>query len=348
MRTVLSTDEIRSSDKFGPWCDLLRATYCPVEGSRHGDMPFEARLEVFEVCTMPASRLTQSPAQYEICGPAARRSGFDDDFLSLGFRTRGVAHTLQNGRSSIQKPGDIVIRELRSITLSIGEDIDEYNVIVPRRRIENFLGNARIYTSLTLEAAEASTTLTNSFFAELIRIRDRLCPDTAARMGSIGIDLIVASMAERLAREVPKPLHGTLVVQRAKAYIESHLGDPTLDPDQLAAAMGVSLRRLQELFKEQGRHISGWIWERRLDTAAGHLADRRSGHVQIADLAYGCGFSSQPHFPRRFKDRFGVTPRDYRERAKSRGGNQRAAAVNGLLPYGGPASETGQGQVARP
>jgi AraC-like DNA-binding protein len=317
MRTVLSTDDIRSGDKFGQWCELIRENYCPVEGSRNGDMPFEARLEIFDVCTMPASRLTQSPAQYEICGTPARKNGFDDAFLAVGFRTRGITQTLQNGRSSIQRAGDIVIRELRPLTLSISENIEEYNIIVPRHRIEKFLGNAKIFTSLTLEATETSTTLANSFFAELIRIRDQLCPDTAARMGSIGIDLIVASMAERLAREVPRPLHGTLVVQRAKAYIESHIDDPTLDPDQLAAAMGVSLRRLQELFKQQGHHISEWIWERRLDTAAEHLADHRSGHVQIAELAYGCGFSSQPHFSRRFKDRFGVTPRNYREHVKS-------------------------------
>jgi AraC-like DNA-binding protein len=29
-------------------------------------------------------------------------------------------------------------------------------------------------------------------------------------------------------------------------------------------------------------------------------------------LAYGCGFSSQAHFARRFKDRHGMSPRDYR------------------------------------
>jgi AraC family transcriptional activator of tynA and feaB len=35
-------------------------------------------------------------------------------------------------------------------------------------------------------------------------------------------------------------------------------------------------------------------------------------------LAYGCGFTSQAHFSRRFKDRHGLTPREYRDTAALR------------------------------
>ncbi|XYD12195.1 helix-turn-helix transcriptional regulator (plasmid) [Methylobacterium sp. NMS12] len=115
-----------------------------------------------------------------------------------------------------------------------------------------------------------------------------------------------------MAQEVPRSIHGNVTVQRAKAYIEANLGDPTLDPPQLAAAMGVSLRRLQELFHERGRHISDYIWERRLQVAAKRLADPACLHLSIGMLAYGCGFSNQAHFARRFKARHGMAPREYR------------------------------------
>lgn len=318
MRTVLSTDEIPSGNKFDQWCERLREQYFPMDGSRDGDGPFEARLESFKIADIMAGRLTQSPAQYRICDRTIRLKNIQDDFLTVSFRTYGTAYTSQNGRVSIQRPGDIVIMENKALDLSLRENNQNIHLSFPRHRIESILGSSKVFTSLTLESAQASTKLANTFFAELFRVQQSLSPEAADRMGSIGIDLIVTSMAERLAREVPRSLHGTLVVQRAKAYVEAHISDPTLDPVQLAAAMGVSLRRLQELFKEQGRQIAEWIWERRLDTAAGRLADRRSDHLQIADLAYGCGFLSQSHFSRRFKDRFSVTPRDYREHARSR------------------------------
>ncbi|MCJ2081135.1 helix-turn-helix domain-containing protein [Methylobacterium sp. J-090] len=313
---MLTTDEIPSRDRFGQWCERLRENYFPMEGSRDRDGPFEARLEAFTICNIPAGRLTQTPSQYKIREGIVRKKNFRDDFLTVSFRKYGVSHLSQNGGTSIQRPGDIVIMDVRSLELALCENNQNIHLSVPRHSIEKMLGNAKSFTALTLEAAQASTRLVNSFFAELLLVQNRLSPDAAARMGSIGIDLIVAGLADRLAREAPKPLHGTLVVQRAKAYIEANISDGTLDPPHLAAAMGVSLRRLQELFHEQGRHISAWIWERRLETAARCLADPKSRHVQIANLAYDCGFSSQSHFSRRFKDRFGMTPRDYREHAK--------------------------------
>ncbi|APT32636.1 hypothetical protein MCBMB27_03345 [Methylobacterium phyllosphaerae] len=68
-----------------------------------------------------------------------------------------------------------------------------------------------------------------SVFSELIRVRDRLGAAAAARMTEIGIDLIIAGLSERLAREVPQPVNGSVVVQRAKAHLESaarRLADP--------------------------------------------------------------------------------------------------------------------------
>ena len=108
---------------------------------------------------------------------------------------------------------------------------------------------------------------------------------------------------------------GTVVVQRAKAHVESHLGDPTLDAPQLPAAVGVSLRRLQELFHARGQHISDWIWQHRLEVAAERLVDPGSAHLPIGTLAFGCGFASQARFSRRFKERYGSTPREYRHAA---------------------------------
>ena len=140
-------------------------------------------------------------------------------------------------------------------------------------------------------------------------------PQAAERMAAVAIDLVVASLAERLAQDVPRSVHGSLAVQRAKAHVESNLHDPTLDPAQLASVTGVSLRRLQELFHERGQHISDYIWDRRLAAAAKRLADPAFLHLPLGTLAYGCGFASQPHFSRRFKDRFGLSPRDYRQQA---------------------------------
>lgn len=92
----------------------------------------------------------------------------------------------------------------------------------------------------------------------------------------------------------------------------SRYGDPNLDPAAVAAGIGVSLRRLQEVFQGRERCVSEWIWDRRLDSAAKRLADPACAHIPIGTLAYDCGFSNQAHFSRRFRAQFGRSPSEFR------------------------------------
>ena len=234
----------------------------------------------------------------------------------------GKSTTLQDGRESVQRPGDMIVLDHRPSVMTTHMDSQALFLELPRERLESVFGSTRLYAGLSLGADLASTRLATTFIHELIQVRRQLSPDAAERMAAIGVDLIVASLAERLAQEMPRPIHGSVVVQRAKAYVEANLQAASLDPPQLAAAMGVSLRRLQELFHERGRHISEWIWERRLAAAAKRLADPACVHLPIGTLAYGCGFTSQSHFARRFKHHHGMSPRDYREAAVLKGREQ--------------------------
>ncbi|MGP4797585.1 helix-turn-helix domain-containing protein, partial [Psychrobacter sp. T6-3] len=58
-----------------------------------------------------------------------------------------------------------------------------------------------------------------------------------------------------------------------------------------------------------------WIWQRRLEAATRRLADPGCAHLPIGTLAFGCGFASQAHFSRRFKERHGMAPSAYRHGA---------------------------------
>jgi AraC-like DNA-binding protein len=218
----------------------------------------------------------------------------------------------QDGRHSVQRPGDIVVIDRRPAVLASSDGSQSYLIEVPRLRLETALGSPRRYAAVTIDGSAAGASMARTYLEELVRVGDTLGPAMAERMASIGIDLIVASLAEGLAREVPAEQRGHATVQRAKIYVECHLGEPGLDPARLAAAMGVSLRRLQELFQARGQCVSEWIWERRLAAAADRLADPTWAPVALGAVAYHCGFTSQAHFSRRFRARFGLPPSEFR------------------------------------
>jgi AraC-like DNA-binding protein len=101
------------------------------------------------------------------------------------------------------------------------------------------------------------------------------------------------------------------------ADIDANLSDPELSGALLASLQSVSRRRLESVFAQQGKTIEEVIWARRLERAAIDLEDRLLAHRRIVDIALRWGFSSEAHFSRRFRLRFGESPRARRRRAET-------------------------------
>ena len=100
---------------------------------------------------------------------------------------------------------------------------------------------------------------------------------------------------------------------RVQAYIEANLTDPELSVERIAYACSISLRALHRHFAEDpAGSVSHYLWYRRLIRCAEALRDPSQAHLSITDICFSYGFSSSSHFSRQFKDRFGVTPVDYR------------------------------------
>lgn len=311
MRTLFSTADEEPKNGFRRWRETVFERIVPVELTPADAGAFQGTMEAADVGPLVITRLTQSAIRTEATADTIRRHG-KHDTLNVAIALHGVVFSAQDDRTSVQHPGEIVVLDRRPTVMATDADSRTLFVELPRERLEQALGSTRRYTALTLGMDQASTSLVTTFFQELVRTYARLPSDTTARMASIGVDLLIASLAERLARETPKDLQGTLIVQRAMAYIEGHLGDPNLDPPTLAAAVGVSLRYLQQLFRQHDRNVADWIWRRRLEVAAQRLMDPGHAHLTIGALAYGCGFATQSHFSRRFRDHYGLSPSEYR------------------------------------
>ncbi|WP_437318457.1 helix-turn-helix transcriptional regulator [Sorangium sp. So ce385] len=111
-------------------------------------------------------------------------------------------------------------------------------------------------------------------------------------------------------------------VERALAEIELRLGDPALQPADIARAQGVSRRYLDGAMAEQlGSSLAAHIRRRRLERAASELAARPDDAV--FEIAARCGFRDTSHFTRLFRGHFATTPAAYRRAAQGRPGDAR-------------------------
>lgn len=91
-----------------------------------------------------------------------------------------------------------------------------------------------------------------------------------------------------------------------RRYIESHMSDE-LNPNELAVKFGLSRSQLYRMFDADGG-VARYIWERRLNSAMRMLSLPQYRHLPIIAIACEVGFTSEAHFSRVFKTRFGLPP----------------------------------------
>jgi len=234
------------------------------------------------------------------------------DTLNLILQVRGDSAFRQSGRRGQLGPGDVVLIDgAQSFDLELGDGYAQLVVQLPRalvaRRHDGLL--ARVAEHLVAESSE-----TKVVFDAARAIAGRMSSLTpsqrvAAFEGLLGV--LGVLRAERTGSVVERRF------ARAIADIDAGLSEPGLDATRLASLQGISRRRLELAFAARGLSVHRVIWARRLERAAGVLGDPAQSQRRVIDVALELGFSSDAHFARSFRRKFGVSPRAYRRSSAS-------------------------------
>lgn len=117
------------------------------------------------------------------------------------------------------------------------------------------------------------------------------------------------------ADEGAPPMNSAVVA--AMDILHRDLANPPSLGD-LAHQVGTNEKRLTELFRAAtGLPVFTWLREERVLLACRLLADSELDIQQIADQV---GYGSASNFTTMFRERMGVTPRDYRQARREQGG----------------------------
>lgn len=109
--------------------------------------------------------------------------------------------------------------------------------------------------------------------------------------------------------------HRDELFARAIDFIDAHLADAALGPQEIAAALYVSVRSLQSHFADQELTVTSYIRTRRLHALGRALLHPDNAKTPIALLASRCGLYDASYTSRAFRAEFGLSPRDFRARA---------------------------------
>lgn len=135
--------------------------------------------------------------------------------------------------------------------------------------------------------------------AEAARRQDLLVADTAVS------DLVGRLGTREVILKGGLPAH---LMRRIDDWIDAHLDQPIRLAD-IALLTDLSPFHLHRMFRTtRGLPLHGWVTKQRIGRARMLLA----GPAPLVEIAQACGFSSQSHFTRVFKEQTAITPDAYR------------------------------------
>jgi AraC family transcriptional regulator, positive regulator of tynA and feaB len=161
--------------------------------------------------------------------------------------------------------------------------------------------------------------LAKAHFAGLRETGNRLRSASAhAMIGRATLELVRA-LITTAANDRPgqDELHRDLRL-RLTTYVEDHLNDPRLDAERIAAEHNISVRHLYNVWSGHELTLAQWIIRKRLERARRELTDCGRA-VTVGAVARRCGFTNTAHFGRRFRDAYGISPREWRETSRLSG-----------------------------
>ncbi len=137
-------------------------------------------------------------------------------------------------------------------------------------------------------------------------------PDWQEGVSQVFYDLVALAMRGATKPDAAAPSADSALRRRVLGIVEAQLADPALRTLSLAAACGASVRTIQNLFASMGTTPSAYILERRLARAAERLG--AAPDASITEVAFELGFNDSAYFARAFRQRFGVSPREWRRK----------------------------------
>jgi AraC-like DNA-binding protein len=103
---------------------------------------------------------------------------------------------------------------------------------------------------------------------------------------------------------------------RVFAYVRRHLTDRDLTPVTISRAHNISVRYLYKLCDAAGVKLVEWIIAERLEGARRQITSPSHSNRTIASISRQWGFKDPSHFSSRFRNAYGISPRELQQHAR--------------------------------
>lgn len=310
-----TTEHIAPAERIHYWEDCNRRALVGLSCSSYSQQGLLARQTNIELGGLRLADIAGNAHAIERSPQTVRSAPKDSVFATL--LLKGEAVFLHENGCLAATAGELLVYDTRrpylfGFSSSMRQIlVDVPHDLFPQAGVEGGLTGPMLFGR--------STAREGALVAALSSLLGGLAALRGGPPGPADGEAAVLGLLRRLAEERtggrpgPDAYRSQLIV--AEDYIDRHLHDPGLGAAQVAGVMGISVRHLGRIFESTGTSPARHIVERRLVGAHQELTGPGARETRIADVAHRWVFSSQAHFARLFRSRFGLTPSEARAEA---------------------------------
>lgn len=309
--SVSSTKEVDARHRFQFWNDMLCSQYVELQSQQPTKMECYGEVRSLRFGSLDLSRVVSNV-------PSVRRTKLEiskanHEFVFVHLCSSSKAGVFQGGRLAELKNGDLAVYESTSTYDLTFEKLCDTRVMkVHRARLARLVPNLSDLTAVTLPGSLPEVRLYRQLLCQTWAEGDELSNLSMNHLSDALLSCVAGSL--QTVSGIESSTHSKLdayYMETALAHARANLSDETLCLSSIASAVGISARHLSRVFEGASMSLMRTVWRYRLEACKDDLSQPQTSHRSVAEVAYSWGFNNQSHFCRKFREAYGMTPREW-------------------------------------
>jgi AraC family transcriptional activator of tynA and feaB len=309
---ILSTASVDKNDRREWLQDIISREYTKVEVIPHVNINVFNEMSLYtldklRLSVVRSNALTIKRKKHEPYHVS------QDNYLGV-IMLSGNYHLEQGGREVYLNPGDMTIYDAtRPHQISCSRSFSKILITIPRTMMRARLSGVESCTAQRIPGNLGIGAVTASFIRNVALEAESISDWGISALSEQSLDLFTLSLASLNSQSYYLSRSRSTALQSVKDFVERHLTDPMLDTTMVVTGTGFSARYINDLLNDNDTSLMRYILQRRLEKCSKDLLSLLHTNQNISEIALNWGFNDLSHFSRTFKQRYGCTPKQYRQ-----------------------------------
>ncbi len=188
-------------------------------------------------------------------------------------------------------------------------------LVVPKAQLQTRLPRLDQYCVKPHDANHGALAVTWDFIMSVWHNHARLGSAEKQHYAELIVEQLINALRAGESATVEGHATRQAYLQRAMEFIDAHICSTDITPELIADRLGIKKRYLHEVFASHEQTLGTVIREKRLEKCRESLSQPEMNGLSVTEIAYRWGFTSYTHFSRVFKEKYGTSPRKFRQQS---------------------------------